>query len=1224
MIFKRHQHFSSILRASSAITAIALLAVTPAFALPQDGQVVGGQATITASGSQTTITQSTHRGIINWQSFDIGAGEHVQFIQPSSTSVTLNRVTDGSASQILGNLTANGTVMLVNPQGTFIGPNANVNVGSFLATTTDIANDRFMAGDYRFDRPGNPDAGIVNQGSVTVADAGLAAFVAPNVVNNGLIEAKLGKVQLASGDTFALDLYGDGLFALEAGPAITSQLVSNGGIIAAEGGKVLMTAAAAGEVVNSLINMDGIIQATSIGEQNGEIVIFAEGSNAVTGNDSSKKGQRQGNSNVIVSGILDASGRKTGERGGKITVTGDNVALLDGTLIDTSGHTGLAGTTDGKEVSAHREGSAGGDIRIGGDYKGDGHLATAQSLIVESGVTILNDSLFSGDAGRSVFWSDGGTQFYGRISSRAYGGLTSESVQWSKETTANAGNGGFVETSGKQLLTVGGLADTRSAGGSAGTWLLDPATLTLTNRTDGTANGANIINAAQLETMSIGGNVNLSATGSVTFDLTGDDILMITDHDLSITSDTGDILTASQGTITASGTGSILLDAGRDITLSHDFDLVANTGDVTLRANRNILYSGSGDITTAGGAITLNADRDQETVSGGAISLDSGTELRSNGGTIILGGGLDPSAGQAWGTNATTALRSGITLNSTTLSSGTGDIHLNGQGGTGTSSARGIYITGGSVIQTTSGAITLHGYGGAGFYGNTGIVFTGANHVLTQDGDIFMHGWGGDSTQYTNYGLNVAGGTVIESSGLGNVDLRGNGGTSTNDGLSYGFRIENAGSIVRVKDGNLTITGIAGATNPIQGYNNRGVAIFSGSLIESTGVGTITMSGTGGANGTTGNRGVDISDSTIRTNNADVDIRGIGGTGSVAGTHDGVSISNAMLSSTGNGQFSITGQSTDGPDIVINSVSIGESPDPGTASGDIYIVADTVTASGVNSIQTSGKVVFAPRSSDSTIGVAGGAGTLQLTGALLSAVSAGEVTIGRSDGSGLVTLNGRDWLTPVNIITGIGGITVNGAQNMGAHRFYARTYGASDITMNSGGIINSSATNTAITLAAGSHFINNAGSDALSAPAGRWLVYSTNPANDKIGSLASDFRRFSCSYGGSCPAFPVNGNGFLYSHPAVAIEASLGAGEVARVQLSQQPSLAPSGFVYPPASGHMGFISEPRPDSPSQVDDVDTLSPSIGGSKFQHPNISKPEIMVDRELQDKFDLPPWL
>ncbi len=70
----------------------------------------------------------------------------------------------------------------------------------------------------------------------------------------------------------------------------------------------------------------------------------------------------------------------------------------------------------------------------------------------------------------------------------------------------------------------------------------------------------------------------------------------------------------------------------------------------------------------------------------------------------------------------------------------------------------------------------------------------------------------------------------------------------------------------------------------------------------------------------------------------------------------------------------------------------------------------------------------------------------------------------------------------------------------------------------------------AIVLAAGGNFINNAGAAAFSATSGRWLVYSTNPANDTSGGLSNDFRRFSCTYGGSCPSISATGNGLLYSY----------------------------------------------------------------------------------------------
>jgi hypothetical protein len=100
-----------------------------------------------------------------------------------------------------------------------------------------------------------------------------------------------------------------------------------------------------------------------------------------------------------------------------------------------------------------------------------------------------------------------------------------------------------------------------------------------------------------------------------------------------------------------------------------------------------------------------------------------------------------------------------------------------------------------------------------------------------------------------------------------------------------------------------------------------------------------------------------------------------------------------------------------------------------------------------------------------------------------------------------------------------------------ASSILARTTGASsDITIPSVKLLTVSGSNTAITLAAGRNFINNAGSGALSTPSGRWLVYSTNPAADTAGGLVNDFRRFSCTYGGSCLSFPGTGTGLLYSY----------------------------------------------------------------------------------------------
>src|SRR5271170_6196312 len=109
MSAKKHLMHSACLAAvACALTSVA------AHANPTGGTVTSGSATITAPNGKTVdITQSTGQAIINWQSFGIGKGETVDFIQPTATSVTLNRVTGNDPSAIFGTLTANGIVMLV-------------------------------------------------------------------------------------------------------------------------------------------------------------------------------------------------------------------------------------------------------------------------------------------------------------------------------------------------------------------------------------------------------------------------------------------------------------------------------------------------------------------------------------------------------------------------------------------------------------------------------------------------------------------------------------------------------------------------------------------------------------------------------------------------------------------------------------------------------------------------------------------------------------------------------------------------------------------------------------------------------------------------------------------------------------------------------------------------------------------------------------------------------
>ena len=454
-----HPRLRNLLLTTAALLA---LGAAPAAGGPAGGTVVGGAATIQGQGGPAVIVnQSSGSAIINWNTFNIGVNESVRFNQPGASSVVLNRVTGGlGPSEILGTLTANGRVFVINRDGILFGPNAVVNTAGFLATTHDIKNSDFMAGRYNFNIPGRPDASIVNQGRITAASGGFAALVAPGVRNSGTITATLGTVALVSGNSFTLDLYGDKLITLAVNDQIASKvidvatgrplksLVSNEGKIRANGGRVELTAAAARTVVDSVINTSGVIKANSIGRRNGMIVL-----SAATG---ASKPAGAPTQTVKISGTLEAAGKKRGTQGGTILVTGENIKLASA-RVDASGRAG------------------GGKVLIGGDWGGGNPnknlvsnpsaklesfvIPTATTVSIDAATTINASARGRGNGGKVVLWSDSETTFAGTILAR--GG-------------AKSGDGGFVEVSSHQLLNYSGTTDTRAPKGTVGTLLLDP------------------------------------------------------------------------------------------------------------------------------------------------------------------------------------------------------------------------------------------------------------------------------------------------------------------------------------------------------------------------------------------------------------------------------------------------------------------------------------------------------------------------------------------------------------------------------------------------------------------------------------------------------------------------------------------------------------------------------------------------------------------------------
>ncbi len=382
---------SSCTAASSAggrfrlkILAVSLLMACGAGvqAQPVGGVVSAGSATMGGTPGAVTITQTTPNVAINWQSFGVKAGESVQFVQPSSSSVALNRVTGPDPSQILGSLLSNGKVFLVNPNGILFGPAASVNVGGLLASTLAISDANFMANNYKFSGAGL--GAVVNQGTINAADGGYVALLGANVSNQGVIAARLGTVALAAGNAVTLDMAGDKLLNVTVDQGALNALVENGNMISADGGQVLMTTQAAGSLLANSVNNTGVVQAqTLVTGENGTIKLLGG----------------MANGTVNVDGTLDASAPAAGN-GGVIETSAAHVKIANGVNVTTDAPHGKTGSwlINPQEFTI----GAGGDIA--GSTLGAA-LVKTNIAIRSSGSSVIGGDIFVNDA---VSWTASG------------------------------------------------------------------------------------------------------------------------------------------------------------------------------------------------------------------------------------------------------------------------------------------------------------------------------------------------------------------------------------------------------------------------------------------------------------------------------------------------------------------------------------------------------------------------------------------------------------------------------------------------------------------------------------------------------------------------------------------------------------------------------------------------------------------------------------------------
>ncbi|MBP7335489.1 filamentous hemagglutinin N-terminal domain-containing protein [Niveispirillum sp.] len=1000
--------------------ALSSLFTQAAWANPTGGTVVAGQASIVAATPQTlNIVQGSDKAIINWQGFSIAAGETVNFLQPTSQSVTLNRVIGSDPSAIFGSITANGTVMLVNPNGVFFGKESRVDVGGLVATTANIADTDFLAGNYAFNQASaNLNAGIVNEGLISIKDSGLAALVAPSVRNSGIIQARLGKVALGGAQRFTLDFQGDGLLSFNAGSTVTDlapgadgvakALVVNSGQIAAEGGTVVLSARAVKGVIDNVINTDGVISATSISGSSGKIVLSG------------------GTGKVQVAGTVDASGAKAGQTGGTVVVDAADIQVAAGARIDASGDQG------------------GGTIAIGSNGDRTGAWAAGRVGIAE-GATLAADALTHGDGGSVTVLSQQRTDFAGAISAK--GGAT-------------GGDGGFAEVSSRDAITLTGHVDLSAVQGATGTFLLDPASLKIVSGSSGTLDGgissgslpastadsgANTVSATTLQAINATTNIVLEATGLITVDTSlnlqtgsGNSFTLRSTGaggGITFTSATHEIATAGGAiTLDASLTGASLSNIGK---------LTSNGGNITLLSGDNVSLAGainagagaikieaiSGNISNVSGApkltgasISLATPGGHIGASGAAIAISASALTVKGGGDIFVAndqalsslslttGHLLTSTTNSYGITATgltfavTDGASNLTLTDISstgnmalsvisdrglavgvINAGTGNISLTANGGTITRT--------GSSPRITGGALTMVAKGTSGSNGTIGTsdapLLTTVSSLSAETGTLVMV----DNTGALalnrlllasgSAGITASGtltvGEVIFASG-GTVTLTSSGGAILDDGV--------AGT--RIKAGDLTLTAasnIGTSAAPILASNATSVtatASNGGAYISTETSTTFTVAANGG-------------DIVLKTTGSAIldDVSIASGTGNIEVTADGNLYYNIVNAGTGN--VTLTG-SVVAKSILDSNQQITADLVTAKATGvsgsvELLTTASKISGSAVTNltIVQNGAVILGDLSAAGTISVTvDGGGTTTLEGKVVS--TAGSAT----------------------------------------------------------------------------------------------------------------------------------------------------------------------------------------------------------------------------------------
>jgi filamentous hemagglutinin family protein len=646
--------------------ALALALGGSALAGPEGSQTVRGNVTITKQGDETVI-RASDRSIINHRSFDIATTERVRFIQPGADARVLNRITGAAPTRIDGALTANGRVYIVNPAGVVFGRTATVDVAGLFAAAGKLSDADFVSG---VDRVTNMTGRVANEGTIRAARN--VTLTGSQVANLGTIVSPQGSVALAAGENIVVSDRGSTMFVRVDGAATgdgATAGVTNTGIIDTSspqgGGRVIL---AAGDVYGLAIKHTGSISGAGVqlqGAGRGDVVVdggtISARNQRVLGAPrtidnwqsppvSTPRATARGETrrSRTGAGVTIADSQPTIPNpqpqtlsGGSITIAGDRIAVFNSTF-DASGNAG------------------GGQVKLGGDIKGadfahDPSLQKANALAVNQDTILRADALEQGSGGQVILFATGTTRTNAAIS--ATGG-------------SQGGDGGFVETSGKQHLDVRGDridAHAKHISGKAGLWLIDPRNVTIDNST--TAGGSFNAGTPDIFTPTSDSSViaaidianRLNAGTSVTIN-TGSD-----------GSQAGNIALNADIALAPSVTAPVTLrlEAANDIVVADNVILGAPDAAYTIELLANTVTGASTDLDASAGSLLLgdnvviNANGGDIRLAGVNIGIGLATTLISNGGDISLSAAssITTANGDSFTTNGGDLFFSAPTLN---------------------------------------------------------------------------------------------------------------------------------------------------------------------------------------------------------------------------------------------------------------------------------------------------------------------------------------------------------------------------------------------------------------------------------------------------------------------------------------------------------------------------------------------------------------------------------